>query len=147
MRLCLLALAVLVSSCTGNGPGDLVKAPMEIAMDSGGGRMFYKGTVAIPRGFHSREAFDLDVHLTSWGSAPANEVGVDAAKLLKENHKKKGRYQPLGNGEGEILLARGRLQLRGVIVDNGQELDGDWFLDGRHGGGFRIVRQGHLFPE
>ena len=135
-----LGLSLLVS-CAGSKKDDASKratAEMDIALDTAGGRMFYKGTAAIPRGFNSSSAFSMDVQLTHWGNAPGNAASEQAARVLGEEFSKSGRYQPLGNGEGEIQLARGRIQLRGVILDEGQELDGDWFIDGQFGGGFRI---------
>ena len=143
-------LGLLLGSCATENvraPTGGPKAPMDFAVDTGGGRMFYRGTAFIPRGFDSREIFDLDVLLSWWGNPPANEASRNASSVLTGTFTGKGRYQPLGNGEGEIQLARGRLQLRGVILDDGQELDGEWFLDGRHGGGFRMTRKGHLFPS
>ncbi len=143
-------LGLLLGSCaTENGrpPTGGPTAPMDFAVDTGGDRMFYRGTAFIPRGFNSREVFDLDVQLSRWGNPPANEASRSAGSVLTGTFTGTGRYQPLGNGEGEIQLARGRLQLRGVILDDGRELDGEWFLDGRHGGGFRMTRKGHLFPS
>jgi len=143
-------LGLLLGSCAtenGKAPTGGPKAPMDFAVDTGGGRMFYRGTAFIPRGFNSREVFDLDVQLSRWGNPPANEASRSAGSVLTGTFTGKGRYQPLGNGEGEIQLARGRFQLRGVILDDGQELDGEWFLDGRYGGGFRMTRKGHLFPS
>ncbi len=142
-------LGLLLSSCateSGRAPAKGAKAPMDFAMDTAGGRMFYGGTVFIPRGFNSGETFDLEMQLSRWDNPPTNEAGRHATSVLTGEFTGKGRYQPLGNDEGEIQLARGRLQLRGVILDDGQELDGEWFLDGRHGGSFRITRKGYLFP-
>ena len=142
-------LGLLLSSCateSGRVPVKDTKAPMDFAMDTAGGRMFYGGTAFIPRGFNSSEAFDLEMQLSRRDNPPTNEAGRHATSVLTGKFTGRGRYQPLGNDEGEIQLAGGRLQLRGVILDDGQELDGEWFLDGRHGGGFRITRKGHLFP-
>ena len=137
---------VLASCATEGGPGTST-APMDFAMDTGGGRMFYKGTAFIPRGFHSSEAFDLEVHLRRWGNPPANETSQTVLHVLKNEFEGTGHFLPLGNGAGEIQFAPGRrLQLRGAVLDEGQELDGEWYLDGKLGGGFRIVRKGQLFP-
>ena len=55
---------------------------MDFAVDTGGGRMFYRGTAFIPRGFNSSEAFDLDVQLSRWGNPPANETSRNADSVL-----------------------------------------------------------------
>ena len=118
---------------------------MDIALDTAGERMFYRGTALIPRGFNSAEPFDLGIQLSPWGNPPSNEASQKAAVMLADEFAGKGRYQLRGQGTGEITFAHQRFQLRGLIGDNGKELDGEWFLDGVEGGGFRVVPKGYLF--
>jgi hypothetical protein len=119
---------------------------MDIALDTAGERMFYRGTALIPRGFNSDKPFDLRIHLAPWGNPPANETSREARAVLAEKFDGQGRYQPRGKREGKVTFADQRLQLRGLIRNNGKELDGEWFLDGVEGGGFRIMPEGYLFP-
>ncbi len=118
---------------------------MDIALDTAGERMFYRGTALIPRGFNSDEPFDLGIQLSPWGNPPSNEASQKAAVVLADEFAGKGRYQLRGQGTGEITFAGQRFQLRGQINDDGKELDGEWFLDGVEGGGFRVVPKGYLF--
>ena len=136
------------SSCSTHGTTmspDRRTAPMDIALDTAGERMFYRGTALIPRGFNSDEPFDLGIQLSPWGNPPSNEASQKAAVVLADEFAGKGRYQLRGQGTGEITFADQRFQLRGLIGDNGKELDGEWFLDGVEGGGFRVVPKGYLF--
>ncbi len=119
---------------------------MDVAMDIGGQGMFYKGTAEIPRGFNSPTSFALDITLAHWSHPYGRGLGYQVHQLLEDRFTAKGIYQPLRNGEGVISLASGRLLLRGKVLDGGQELDGEWFFDGKRGGGFRIARKGYLFP-
>ena len=118
---------------------------MDIALDTAGERMFYRGTALIPRGFHSDQPFDLRIQIVSWGNPPANEASQKAAVVLAKEFVGKGRYQLRGGAKGVISFDGLRFQLRGLVQNNGQELDGEWFLDGVKGGGFRIVPKGYLF--
>lgn len=136
------------SSCSTHGitmPPDRRTAPMDIALDTAGERMFYRGTALIPRGFNSDEPFDLGIQLSPWGNPPSNEASRKAAVVLANEFAGKGRYQLCGERTGEITFAGQRFQLRGLINDDGKELDGEWFLDGVEGGGFRVVPKGYLF--
>lgn len=148
----LLAIAcpfLLLSSCASNpqmAPAGVSNAAMDLAMDTAGERMFYRGTAFIPRGFNAEETFELEIQLSRWGNPPANEASRRASHTLNEEFSGRARYQPLENQKGEIRFSGGRFQLRGVVLGEGQELDGEWFLDGLHGGGFRITRKGYLFP-
>ena len=145
----IICLFLLLNSCASNpelAPTGGRQAAMDLAMDTAGERMFYRGTALIPRGFNAEEAFELEIQLSRWGNPPANEASRQAGRALNEEFSGRGRYQPLGNQQGEIQFSGRRFQLRGVILEQGQELDGEWFLDGQHGGGFRITREGYLFP-
>ncbi len=142
-------LCLLLNSCASGpetAPTGNRQAAMDLAMDTAGERMFYLGTALIPRGFNADEAFELEIQLSRWGNPPANEASRQASRALRGEFSGRGRYQPLGNREGEIQFSGKRFQLRGVILEEGEELDGEWFLDGQHGGGFRITRKGYLFP-
>ena len=88
----------------------------------------------------------MDVHLAHWGNPARNEASAHAQTALGKGYKKGGIYQPLTNGEGLISLTSGRGLLHGKVLDDGQELDGNWFIDGNLGGGFRIARKGYIFP-
>ena len=118
---------------------------MDIALDTAGERMFYRGTALIPRGFHSDQPFDLRIQIVSWGNPPANEASQKAVEVLAEEFVGKGRYQRRDASTGEIIFDGLRFQLRGMVHNGGKELDGEWFLDGVKGGGFRIVPKGYLF--
>lgn len=140
-------LSIVLASCSTSSPTpSKAKAAMDVAIDLGGQRIFYNGTALIPRGFNSPTPFKLEFDLAHW-SHPADErIGFQTHKLLGDSFKKSGKYQPLANETGVISLSSGRVQLRGAVRDEGQELDGDWFLDGKKGGGFRIARKGYIFP-
>ena len=142
-------LFLLLNSCASNpelAPTGGRQAAMDLAMDTAGERMFYRGTAFIPRGFNAEETFELEIRLSRWGNPPANEASRRASHTLNGEFSGRARYQPLGNQKGEIRFSGGRFQLRGVVLGEGQELDGEWLLDGLHGGGFRITRRGYLFP-
>ncbi|MFM1560442.1 MAG: hypothetical protein ACKJSK_14090 [Roseibacillus sp.] len=142
-----LLVVIAISSCASQGSNsDVAKASMDLALDTAGQRMFYKGTAAIPRSFNSTTSFEMDVHLAHWGNPARNEASAHAQTALGKDYKKGGIYQPLTNGEGLISLASGRVLLHGKVLDDGQELDGNWFIDGKLGGGFRIARKGYIFP-
>ncbi len=141
--------SIYCSSCSHHGETtlpDRTNATMDLALDTAGERMFYRGTALIPRGFNSDKPFDLRIRLAPWGNPPANETSREASAILAEKFDGQGRYQPGGKREGKVTFAGQRLQLRGVIRNNGKELDGEWFLDGVEGGGFRIMPEGYLFP-
>ncbi|NIP97291.1 MAG: hypothetical protein GWO24_29205 [Akkermansiaceae bacterium] len=141
-----LAIALSLSSCSVTPEPSTAKAPMDLAMDTGGERMYYRGKAFIPRSFNSATPFELDVEMAYWGNPAANDTGAHAHEALGEVHESAGIYQPLRSGQGVISLVDGRLLLRGRVLDDGQELDGEWFFDGKQGGGFRIAREGYLFP-
>lgn len=123
------------------------KAPMDVAMDSGGEQMFYRGTAWIPRGFNSPTPFEVKMDITFWGVPAADETGRIAEGELGRRYEGTGTYQPLEDGEGVLSLLQGRLLLRGNVTDEGRELDGAWFFDGKPGGSFRIAQQGVIFPS
>lgn len=118
---------------------------MDVALDSAGQRMFYRGTAFIPRSFNSATPFELDLDLALWGSAPELETSIFAQRALGGRYRGSGLYQPLAHGEGVVSLVSGRLLLRGRVLNDGQELDGHWFFDGKRGGGFRIAQKGSIF--
>ena len=135
-----------VTSCATKPGAKVPKAAMDVALDSAGQRMFYKGTAFIPRGFNSATSFELEVDLSLWGAAPEFEPSSLVQSTLGARYRASGLYQPLAHGEGVVSLEAGRVLLRGEVGKKGQELDGDWFVDGKRGGGFRIARKGRLFP-
>ncbi len=140
---------VCFSSCSPHKTtvlSDRRTATMDIALDTAGERMFYRGTALIPRGFNSDQPFDLRVQLALWGNPPANEASQKAVEVLAEEFVGKGRYQRRDASKGEIIFDGLRFQLRGMVHNGGKELDGEWFLDGLKGGSFRIVPEGYLFP-
>lgn len=141
-------LSLVSASCTNSTTPDasVPKAAMDVAMDIGGQGMFYKGTAMIPRGFNSATPFEMDFELTHWSHPFGKGIGFQTHELLGDSFTKSGTYQPLANESGVISLAKGRIELRGAVRAEGTELDGDWFLDGVPGGGFRIARKGYIFP-
>lgn len=119
---------------------------MDMALDTAGNRMFYRGSAHIPRSFLSEDPFPLRLDLKSWGNAAENTPSQLAESLMTESFEEDANFQPLGDNRGVISAADGRLLFRGEIRKEGLELDGDWFLDGKYGGGFRITAEGVLFP-
>jgi hypothetical protein len=121
---------------------------MDVALDLGGQSMFYHGSAQIPRGFNSPSPFEVRFDLVPWNESAggANAIGTEARAKLGKTFKERGTYQPLPGEHGVISLKSGRILLRGVVSEGGQVLDGDWFFDGKIGGGFRIARGGTIFP-
>lgn len=118
---------------------------MDVALDLGGRGIFYRGLGRIPRNFHSATSFKMDFDLAHGDHPAGGGIGTDAHAVLGDLFKGTGVYQPLENGGGVISLQSGRLLLRGLVSEDGMVLDGDWFLDGKPGGGFRIAPQGTIF--
>jgi hypothetical protein len=142
-----LLLALVLVSCSGISlSSSTPTAPMDVALDIGGQSMFYKGTAFIPRGFNSATPFEMDFDLKHGSHPWGGGIGFETHAVLGDTFKKRGTYQPLPNESGVISLASGRVLLRGMVRDEGRELDGEWFFDGKKGGGFRIARRGYLFP-
>ena len=96
---------------------------MDIALDTAGERMFYRGTALIPRGFNSDQPFDLRVQLALWGNPPANEASQKAVEVLAEEFVGKGRYQRRDASKGEIIFDGLRFRLRGIVHNGGKGED------------------------
>jgi hypothetical protein len=139
--------SLALASCSStSSPPEPPTAPMDVALDIQDQGMFYQGTARIPRGFNSATSFEMPFELAHWSHPYGGGIGFDTHAVLGNSFKATGIYQPLANETGVVSLASGRLLLRGEVRENGEELDGDWFFDGKRGGGFRIARKGVIFP-